>query len=264
MNSFVYHETGKDGMYKTWHFSGINAIIYMHSDGGNIVFEDKIYPIKKGALCFIGSKKIHYTIPSQPEKYIRSKLFVTREEHLNLLSLFSDKNNFWGLFTEDRAVYALIPEESQHEVERLIEEIKECQLEKTYFRTKLICNYINLLTYIDRFTNDKKTVQSEFSFTVLEYINNHISESISIDSICSKFHMSKYHFCRKFKAITGVSVMEYILKTRIAKAKIRLTDKSLSVTDVASKCGFSGISYFCRVFKEQTGKTPLEYRRSEK
>lgn len=264
MNSFVYHETGKDGMYKIWHFSEINAIIYMHSDGGNIVFEDKIYPIKKGVLCFIGAKKIHYTMPSQPEKYIRSKLFITREEHLNLLSLFSDKNNFCGLFTEDRAVYAQIPESVQPQVEKLIDSLHECQYKDMYFQTKLICSYIELLTYIDRFTNDEKTAPTGFAYTVLEYINSHISENISIDSISGKLHMSKYHFCRKFKAVTGVSVMEYLLKTRIAKAKILLANNSLAVTDVAILCGFSGISYFCRVFKEQTGKTPLEYRRSEK
>lgn len=264
MNEFVFHQKGRDSMYKIWHKSDVDVIIYMHSDGGNIVFQDKIYPIKKGVLCFIGAKKIHYTMPSVPEIYDRSKIIVTPDKHLNLLSVFSDKNRFYSLFTEDRYVYAQIPENVQPEVEKLISEINDYKNEEKYFQTKLICNYINLLIFIDKYTNDEKPVSSDFAYSALEYINNHISENIGIDSICKHLHMSKYHFCRKFKSVTGLSVMEYILKTRIAKAKTLLEDKNPAVTDIAVKCGFSGISYFCRVFKEQTGKTPLEYRRSEK
>lgn len=264
MNLFFYHHIGRDSMYKIWHCSEGNFLIYMHSDGGNIVFEDKIYPIKKGSLCFIGKKKMHYTMPSVPEVYDRSKLSVTSDEHLLILSLFSDKNGFCGLFAEDRAVYAQIPEKIQPEVEKLIDEINDYRNDEKHFETKLICNYINLLIYIDKYTNDERPVQSGFAYNTLEFINSHISENISIDDICRYVHMSKYHFCRKFKSTTGVSVMEYLLKTRIAKSKNLLYDKSLSVTDVAVKCGFSSVSYYCRVFKEQTGKTPLEYRKTEK
>ncbi len=264
MNQFFYHHIGRDSMYKIWHQSGDNYLIYMYSDGGNIVFEDKIYPIKKGALCFIGGKKMHYTMPSAPEVYDRSKLSVTEEEQLLILSLFSDKNDFCGLFSKDRAVYALIPEKVQPEVERLIDEINNYKNDKKHFETKLICNYINLLIYIDKYTNDERPVQSGFAYNTLEYINSHISENITIDDICRHIHMSKYHFCRKFKSTTGVSVMEYILKTRIAKSRTMLTEKDMSITNAAVKCGFASVSYFCRVFKEQTGKTPLEYKKTEK
>jgi AraC-like DNA-binding protein len=55
--------------------------------------------------------------------------------------------------------------------------------------------------------------------------------------------------------------MNYILKTRIILAQDMLSKEKLSVAEISERCGFSSISYFCRVFKNETGKTPLEYRR---
>ena len=74
-------------------------------------------------------------------------------------------------------------------------------------------------------------------------------------------HMSKYHLCRRFKNITGFTIMEYILKTRLAAAKNMLKTESISITEISEKCGFSSVSYFSRVFKEHTGITAIAYRK---
>ena len=58
-----------------------------------------------------------------------------------------------------------------------------------------------------------------------------------------------------------MTVMEYVLKTRLVMAKELLCKEKTSVTEVAARCGFSGLSYFSRVFKEETGLTPLAYRK---
>ncbi|MBR5528121.1 MAG: helix-turn-helix transcriptional regulator [Clostridia bacterium] len=263
MSFISYREIGKDPMYKIWHSTGLNVIIYIHSDGGNIVFEDCIYPMKKGALCFIGAKKIHYTMPDDPQIYTRSKIFLTSEEHLDLVHFFSGKSSFCNYFSEDRAVYAHLPEEMQKNAEQLITEINNSQKSK-YSDTKLLCNYMTLLTYIDMYSSEKQQISAGFAHEALNFINRSISENISIDDICSHLHMSKYHFCRKFKSITGITVMDYILKTRIAMAQKMLSSTTMSVGEISEKCGFSGISYFCRIFKEQTGKTPLKYRKTER
>ena len=73
--------------------------------------------------------------------------------------------------------------------------------------------------------------------------------------------MSKYHFCRRFRNAVGTTVMDYILRTRIMMAKDMLDNENMTVTEISNKCGFSSLSYFSRVFKEKTGKTPVEYRK---
>ena len=98
----------------------------------------------------------------------------------------------------------------------------------------------------------------------IEYINRHIFEHIGIDEICAAVHSSKYHFCRQFKNATGFTVMEYILKTRLILAKDMLLKNELTVSEISEKCGFSSVSYFSRVFRQEMGMSPLKYRISHK
>ena len=56
--------------------------------------------------------------------------------------------------------------------------------------------------------------------------------------------------------------MAYILNTRIVLAKEELGSTNASISQVSEKFGFSSMSYFCRVFKEATGYTPLQFRRN--
>ena len=58
-----------------------------------------------------------------------------------------------------------------------------------------------------------------------------------------------------------MTVMEYVLKTRIVMASEMLKKERCSVTEVSSRCGFSSVSYFSRVFKREVGISPLEYRK---
>ena len=73
--------------------------------------------------------------------------------------------------------------------------------------------------------------------------------------------MSKYHFCRQFKQHIGLTVMKYILRTRITLAKIDLVKTNLSVSEISEKNGFSSVSYFCRIFNETEGCSPLQFRK---
>jgi AraC-like DNA-binding protein len=57
--------------------------------------------------------------------------------------------------------------------------------------------------------------------------------------------------------------MDYILKTRIAMAKELLCEADMSVTEISESCGFSSISYFSRTFKNETGMSPLKYKKRE-
>jgi AraC family transcriptional regulator len=117
---------------------------------------------------------------------------------------------------------------------------------------------------ISQNASEKTSHQFDNIQTAVEYINRHITEDISIDEISSACYLSKYHFCRIFKQKTGITVMEYILKTRIMMAKELLCGPKLSVTEISEACGFSSISYFSRAFKNETGLSPLQYKQTHR
>lgn len=260
-NKIISHQIGFDSNYKTWHVNGENMLIYMYSDGGSIVCNEKIYPIKKGALCFIGAKKYHYTMPDDTSTYERSKVFASSDEFSKIIPLFSEDENFARNFSEESFVYAEIGEKDRHGVEALFDEIARYERDKTHGNAVFVSCFTRLMVFISQNIIDVISLPHGFMHKAIEYINGNICNGIGIDDICEHIHMSKYHFCRSFKKATGLTVMEYILKTRIVLAKNMLAKENLPISEVSERCGFSSISYFCRTFKDDTGLTPLQYRK---
>ena len=254
----IIHEIGKDAHFKLWHALSDeeNMIIYFHSGEGSIVCGERVYPIKEGALCFIGAGKYHYTMPTDPSSYDRSKVFFSTELLRGVVSLVSDGRSF-SRFTFDSLVYAEIPEAQKDAVNSLFSEASlECGAAVD------VAVLAKLLHFIEHYSTYSKLSAASVLGGAIDFINKNIFREITIDEICREAHISKYHFCRRFKETMGMTVMDYVLKTRIVLAKQMLEKENLSVSEVSDRCGFSSVSYFCRVFKETVGASPLRYRKS--
>lgn len=102
-------------------------------------------------------------------------------------------------------------------------------------------------------------IQDDRLKNVLDFINKNFLEDITCSSLCRKFGYSQGYFCRRFKAVTGISPSAYIRILRLEEAKRRLTDSSDSIGNIAAACGFQDLSYFSRCFKTNYGMTPSEY-----
>lgn len=98
----------------------------------------------------------------------------------------------------------------------------------------------------------------------LEFIHNHYNEQISIESVATYVNLSKYHFIRIFKHVTGVTPYAYLLGYRITMAKHKLWETDLSVEEISHLCGFLDAANFIRHFKSHTGLSPLKYRNESK
>lgn len=93
-----------------------------------------------------------------------------------------------------------------------------------------------------------------------EYIVQHITEDISLESISEKFYLSQYYFSRLFKAKTGSNLIDYIVSQKIEKAIQLLKNPKYKVYEVSQMVGYQSNRYFTKVFKTHTGYTPTEYR----
>ncbi len=96
------------------------------------------------------------------------------------------------------------------------------------------------------------------------YIEEHFSETITLEDIAASIHVSKSECCRCFKRAVNLTPFEYLMKYRILQAAERIlqNDKSAaSIANLASSVGFNNTSYFNKLFKEYFGCTPLQYRR---
>lgn len=93
------------------------------------------------------------------------------------------------------------------------------------------------------------------------YMQEHCAEPLSVDVLARVACMSPYHFQRRFKEETGLTVHQYLNRQRVGLAKQLLLSTALPVSKIAEQTGFSGSSHLAVVFKALTGQSPRDYRR---
>lgn len=95
---------------------------------------------------------------------------------------------------------------------------------------------------------------------VIDYLNDCYYEDNSLEQLSLKAGLSRYHFIRTFKQITGKSPYDYLIDIRIDKAKKLLITKDMSITEIGMECGFNSPSSFSVIFRRRVGLAPTEYR----
>ncbi|HPT79310.1 MAG TPA: AraC family transcriptional regulator [Candidatus Atribacteria bacterium] len=97
---------------------------------------------------------------------------------------------------------------------------------------------------------------------IMEYIEAHYQEDISIDELADLLNINKFYFCRLFKEITGFTPVKYINNFRVHQAIALIKQHpELSITDIATQVGYNNSNYFARVFKEVTNKSPSAFKK---
>ncbi len=95
---------------------------------------------------------------------------------------------------------------------------------------------------------------------VIEFIETHLSSSVTLADFASVAGLSPMHFAAQFRAAMGARPHEYLLQRRIAKAQVVLATTNLPIAEVALMVGFSSQAHFAVVFKRFSGLTPFRWR----
>ena len=124
---------------------------------------------------------------------------------------------------------------------------------------------LSILSYICRHKRIYEPTISEDEKIVHEisvYITGNYSDDLSLPVLSHIFSVSESHLSRKFKAVSGVGLNEYITLVRIMNAERILRETNLSITEVSAKVGFNDPNYFSAVFKRIKGITPLKFSKN--
>lgn len=99
---------------------------------------------------------------------------------------------------------------------------------------------------------------------VIRYIQRHYAEPISTRDVCSYLGFDKSYVCNNFRAITGMTVIDYLNMIRCEHVQKRLSGKDISVAECAEQCGFHHMSYFTRTYEHYIGELPSATARKRK
>lgn len=155
------------------------------------------------------------------------------------------------LYEIDRSIYSSILSDKNIYVSFIAEET--IQGMSAYIK-KL---FESVLLYISKQKDEKN---KEFINSLIQYIRDNLHSDLSVDRLAEHYFMSTSYFRKIFKDEIGEPIKEYIDKERMKKAKELLENPHIKIRDVAAKIGYISVTSFTRAFKQESGKTPGEYR----
>lgn len=131
---------------------------------------------------------------------------------------------------------------------------------------KELLNYGNIV--IDNFSFELSHCCTTSNKSVLknavEIINENLQEELTLDYVANQIHISKNYLSYCFSKDMGIRFTEYIKKIRVYKAKQLLKHTDYSLHYISNVCGFKTQSYFSYVFKDLTGMSPLNFKKTFK
>lgn len=235
---------------------------------GNISMQvgKDIYPIQFGDAMLIPPNMAHRAIIHNSEvPYRRFVFWISKEFYENLAQIspcytyaidYAQKNKQYLCHLDQISLNSL-----QSKMLRLLEEMqanrfgKELQI--SLYVDDLMLS-INRLVY-DMLEPRQHTSDASLYTKLVEYIEEHLEEELSLEKLSEEFYVSKYHIAHVFKDNIGLSIHQYITKKRLAKCQEAIR-ANMNVTDVYHMYGFGDYSSFYRAFKKEYGISPKEYR----
>ncbi|WP_032122967.1 AraC family transcriptional regulator [Clostridium amazonitimonense] len=261
-----FHLKDKKVMDFESHYHEFNKIVVFISGSVTYFIEGKSYKLKPWDLLFISSNEVHRPIISAKEPYERIVLWVNSKflemhnsSNSNLLSCFE-------LSSKEKLNLLRLNAENIKIIKNTLFSLENAINSKD-FGSSILKNalFIELMVYLNRLflTRDinEKEMDVEYDHTIeaiLGYINENLTEDLSIESISSRFYINKYYLMHKFKDQTGYTLHSYIQQKRLISA-IALIKKGLPITEVSIECGFKDYSSFVRAFKKNFGLSPKKY-----
>lgn len=115
----------------------------------------------------------------------------------------------------------------------------------------------------ERAREEGKTYDYKRLNRVLQYVDRHYSQKITLQTIAEQEHLSLHYFSHFFSAKIGIPFQKYLTSVRLEKAVEELKESSKSLTQIALDCGFANIKLFNKYFKEKYQCTPSAFRESE-
>ena len=263
-NYHFFHLRDTAGQERDFHFHDFDKIVVLISGRVDYAVEDKTYDLKPWEVLIIPHHTIHKALIDKKEPYERIIIYLNR----NYFDALMPDAHLTDCFDHAgrSGQHLLLPDERQRQ--RLSDTLREYESERGQndFGAEAMADtlMIRLLIYLNRISaaapdggvhpHDAKIEAA------LSYINEHLSQELSVELLAEKVYLSRYHFMRLFKENTGSTVHAYIRQKRLLYAA-RLIRSGVSANKAAADSGFSDYSAFHRAFRESFSISPGELKK---
>ena len=236
------------------HSHGFFQCLYVKQNGGKMRIGDHIHELKKKHFYLVPPATLH-------------------EIHAGDAGLISYEIKFELECDEGEASLLDFPSElslSESEAEGVFKSIfTEMRSLEPYHDEMLNLKFRELSLILLRQNENLKSSKpksvgfSENFAEILFYMERHISEPITLDTLAEISHLEKIYFLKKFKKDMHTPPMRYLQNLRMNEAQKLLLHADMNVTQIASAVGFPSVHHFSATFKKHFGMSPSEYKSSQ-
>ncbi|MBU3874514.1 AraC family transcriptional regulator [Faecalicatena sp. AGMB00832] len=229
-----------------------------------IQIQEKQYPLQYGDLILIPPHVHHRAVVEDMDIPYRRFVFWISQEYCNhLLDISPDfvylqqyvqiRNDY--IFHNDRITFNSI----QSRILRLIDEQRSDKFGRA---PKITLCVDDLILHLNRLVYERNNPQNphvaeSLYQNVIQYIEDHLDENLSLDVLAGEFYVSKYHIAHVFKDNLGLSIHQYITKKRLSACREAIQGGE-NITQAYQMFGFGDYSSFYRAFKKEYGISPKD------
>ena len=260
-NYHYFHLRDTAGQERDFHFHEFDKLVLLLDGRVDYALESIVYPLRPWDVLLVRHHTIHKALIDKSAPYERIILYLDRKYFDRLMP----EARLFDCFdrADEQGQYLLSPDEGQRAQLAEVLAGVEKSLNVSDFGARAMCDtYImQLLILIGRLSFNAEAAErgeahyDEKISATLSYINENLSEELSVDELADRVHVSRYHFMRLFKAQTGTSVHAYVRQRRLMQAA-HLIREGMSAARAAEESGFSDYSAFHRAFVALFGVSP--------
>ena len=241
-----------------YHYHTFHKIILLLAGRAGYAVEGEHYDLNPGDFVLVGRGSIHRPVVADGDYYERMILYISPTCLEALAVDDCDPSECFRLAQQSfQYVYCDGPDSR---VRQLFQSLHQTIVRGGYGASLLTqAQFTELLVEVNRLCRaghgvgaaggDSKVV------SLLQYLNLHLSEPLSIDDLSARFYISKYHMMRRFRQETGYSIHGYLSEKRLLLAQ-QLLSRGAAPSEVFTQVGYQDYSTFSRAYTKQFGRGP--------
>lgn len=218
-------------------------ILYVHKGQVQEQVDNRIYHVNPHQFIIVFPDQLH-GFDMSPNTTATIILFSPE-----IVSAFSEQ--YKDHIADNPVIFDNVPPEFEH-------------LDNIFGIKSFLYGLCNKVVEQTQLTLTKASSQLTTIYQIINYINDHYTESCTLKQIADSIGYDYVYLSKLFQKTINLSYTKYLNSFRISKARELLKNTSLPVTDIAFKVGYENLRTLNRNFKDVTGSTPAQYRKSSK
>ena len=261
-NFKIFHIRDQKSIDIPFHYHDFHKILICLDGNLSYCVEGRTYQLCKNDIVFIPAGEVHRPIIAGDHIYDRIIVYISKD----YLNSYQGEDYHLGYCLkqahEKQSHVLHIPALGSGKIHGIMKELEESfeadEYANEFYRNILFLEFMihlnraaihNDILYLTDSSSNEKVVE------IIDYLNQHLTEEISIDSLASRFFISRYYLMHTFKEETGYTIGNYLSTKRLLLAKELITS-GMNITEACFTCGFHNYSTFSRAYKKAFGVSP--------